>query len=79
MRRRSKANHTINKKIIMIRLIEEEVKKKEKEEIETKKKVRREWLKKKEKIEERINLILYIVQRMSLLKFTFDECKWERV
>ena len=79
MRRRSRTNHTVNKKIIMIRLIKEEVKEKEEEEIKTKKKVRKEWLKKKEKIEERINLIFYIIQEMSSLKFTFDKCEWERV
>ena len=79
MRRRSRANHTVDKKIVMIKLIEEEVEEKEEEEIETEKKVRREWLKKKEKIEERMNLILYIVWEMSSLKFAFDECEQERV
>ena len=42
MRRRNRVNHTVDKKIIMIRLIKEEVEEKEEEEIEIKKKVRRE-------------------------------------
>ena len=42
MRRRSKVNHTVDKKIVVIKLIEEEIEEKEEKEIEMKKKVRRE-------------------------------------